>query len=82
MMSGGMMGGMGLWMVLWGLFVLALFVLVVVGIVWLLRTMGAARQAFGRGREEPPLAHLERRYARGEIDRDEFLQRREDLAPH
>lgn len=78
-MIGGM-GGMGLWAVLWGLFALVLLILAVVGIVWLLRTMGEARQASTRSREEAPLTELERRYARGEVDREEFLRRREDLA--
>lgn len=76
----GMMGGMGIGMAAWGLFILALFVLAVVGIVWLLRTMGGARKASPQSHEESPLTELERRYARGEIDREEFLRRREDLS--
>jgi putative membrane protein len=76
----GMMGGMGIGMLAWGLFLLALFVLAVVGIVWLLRTMSQARQSSTQNREESPLTELERRYARGEIDREEFLQRRENLS--
>ncbi len=38
---------------------------------------GRGFRAYGRSRG---LAILERRYARGEIERDEYLQKRQDLA--
>jgi putative membrane protein len=76
----GMMGGMGIGMLAWGLFLLALFVLAVLGIVWLLRTMSGTRNTSAQSRQDSPLTELERRYACGEIDREEFLRRREDLA--
>lgn len=65
------MAGMGL---IW-----ILLLVVLVFVVW--RLAGAN----GRGPGEPPAAKespleiLERRYARGEIDREEFEQRRRDL---
>lgn len=91
---GEMMGGMG-WMMwsawLFGvLFWVAVFVLLVV-VIWKLvggrddgdqRSSSAPRGSEaggGRSGGEPPLAILERRYAAGEIDRDEFLRKREDL---
>lgn len=66
------MGQMGWWMTLWwgfGLVILVLF-------VWLMiRATGGVAP---RG-EETPEQILKRRYARGDIDRDEYLRRLEDL---
>lgn len=66
MMTGWMSG----WMPLWAVLALALVVLSVVAAVRLVR--------------QPPRGSssrdvLDRRYAAGEIGREEFLQRREDL---
>lgn len=61
------------WMGLWWIVGLALLVL----IVW-----AAARAGSSPGSvrtEEPPETTLKRRYARGEIDRDEFDRRLTDL---
>jgi putative membrane protein len=69
---------------------LALCVLVVVGIVLLVRGLwsggegGAAgrgedRPAQGDGAHERALGVLEERYARGEIEREEFFRRKADL---
>ncbi len=44
--------------------------------VWLFRQSGAGR---GRDSEETPLEILEKRYAKGEIDKQEFEQKRRDL---
>jgi putative membrane protein len=58
------------------LFVLVtLLVAVVVGAVLIARTVSGG----GDGGTSGALRILEERYARGEIDRDEFLQRRGDL---
>jgi cytochrome c oxidase cbb3-type subunit 2 len=76
-MGDGMMGGWG-WgfgMALWWLFWIALLVLVVVAIWRLIERPGGR----GGGGEESPLEILKRRYARGEIDRDEFERRKRDL---
>ena len=66
------MGAMGWWMGLWWLFGLA----VVVFLVWLI-----ARTASGSsGRaDETPEQILKRRYARGEIDREEYERRLTDI---
>lgn len=45
------------------------------GTVWLVRTLADD----GRSRRSSALETLEMRYARGEIDRDDYLQRRKDL---
>ena len=65
MMSGWMSG----WMALWAGLALGLSVLAVVATVWLVRHLGGGHRDV-----------LKRRYAAGEISREEFLQRREDLA--
>jgi putative membrane protein len=63
-------------MIIWLLFLVA----IVVAVVWLLRAT-----TLGGGREPPPprravgLDILEERYARGEIDRNEYLQKKQDL---
>lgn len=77
---GGMMGGMGWWMALWGLLGLALLILAVVGAVWLVRNMSGSKRSSGPGPGESAADALERRYARGEIDREEFVRAREDLS--
>lgn len=76
MMHGGGYGGsmMGGWMVLWAALALALLVLAVVATIWLVKHLSDG----GRGSQYERT--LESRYAAGEIDREDFLQRREDLA--
>jgi putative membrane protein len=69
-----MSGFMAGWMALWGLLVLALIVLAVVATVWLVKHLSSS----GSGPDDQRL--LEHRYAAGDIDREEFLQRRDDLA--
>lgn len=73
-MTGGMtMGGP---MMVMGLLVMVLFfALVIAGVVWLVQLQTRGRQ----GRQTDAISQLEWRYARGEIDRDEYLQRRNDL---
>ena len=76
MMDGGMMGG--LW-VLWVLFSLALIALAVTGAVWLVRNMSGSNRN-DDGHQSQPTARdgLDRRYAAGELSRDEYLDRRRD----
>jgi putative membrane protein len=72
-----------------GLFVLLVVVALVVGTIFVVRMLLASRPlTFGRHVGPPPpfhspaLAELDLRYARGEITREEFLQRRADLSGH
>lgn len=60
------------------LLALLVTVVLVVGIVVLARTLGDGSAGPGRTSSDA-LRILEERYARGEIDRDEFIQRRDDL---
>ncbi len=64
----GMGGMMGWWWIFW--------ILVIVGVLWTL-----AKGAGGRatGQEDAPEVILKRRYARGEMSRDEYEQRLTDL---
>ncbi len=79
MMGGGMMGGMGLWMLFWALVGLAVLVLAVVAIIWLVRRTDTPRPGPTTGRETPEEL-LRRRYAAGEIDEDEYERRRAGLS--
>jgi putative membrane protein len=75
-------GGAGAWFML--LFMIVFIAAIVVGIVLLVRALGTGTGA-GTGREEPRSRRddareiLRRRYAAGEIDREEYLRRRQDL---
>lgn len=67
----------GWWMALWMLLFWAGLILLV---VWAVRAVsGEGRGANGAGRSNA-LRILEERFARGEIDRDEFEERRSVLA--
>jgi putative membrane protein len=73
-------GGSWAFMWVWLLFALALLLLTVLGIVWLVRALisdrgGGTRQPVGSAARD----ELDRRYARGELSREEYLQIRQDL---
>ncbi len=78
MMGGGWLIGLGL---------LVLFLLLIGGgialVAWFVGQQGSqkASQGLGQGprREDEALEILRQRYARGEIDREEFERMREDL---
>jgi putative membrane protein len=75
MMSGyGMAGGFGwIFMILW-------WVLIIVGIVALVKWMITSSGGDGRsGGDSKALDILKQRYARGEIDEQEFQKRKRDL---
>ncbi len=95
MMGWGDFGGFGFMGILWMLVMVAFWVMVAVGIALLIKalTSNAGQRtsypsATGQSVVPPPvpatprsdaLRIVEERYARGEIDRDEFLQRKADL---
>lgn len=80
MMSGGMMGSWGMGYGIFGSFLMLLFwALVLAGVVFLIRWLfhdGAVKSPLGY---ETPLDVLKKRYAKGEIDREEFESRKRDL---
>jgi len=77
MMGTGMMGGgMGGWMV----FNMIFWLLLVVGLVFLAAWM-IRKYATGGGRsEETALDILKKRYARGEITREEYEEKKRDIS--
>ena len=81
----GMMGGWGGygWMGPFGMIIwLVVLVLIVLLAAWLIRA--ALHPNLHGTRTEPRsrgLETLEERYARGEINREEYLQKRQDLSP-
>ena len=80
----GMMGGYGygfygpLHMIVW----IIILIVIIAGVVWLVRS-AAAPNAHHVHHIGPPrssgLDVLEERYARGEINRDEYLQKKKDI---
>jgi putative membrane protein len=77
----GMMGGWGygygpFHMIFWFLILIA----IVIGIVWLVRARVPSGAHHLTARRSAGLDVLEERYARGEIGRDEYLQKKKDIA--
>ncbi len=79
MMWGWGYGGWANWMGWLGpLVMIAFWALIIVGGVFLIRFL--VRQGQGRGRDDSPLEILKRRYAQGEISKEEYEEKRRDLA--
>ena len=72
-MMDGMMGG---FMWFWLIFALLVLALLVVGVVWLVRTLAGPSPG---GATSAARQELDLRYARGELTREEYQQRRADL---
>lgn len=77
-------GGFGGWGMGFGIiFMVLLWVLVVVGIAamirWLMLNSGGQGGRPPQPRDRTPLEIVQERYARGEIDREEYEQKRQDL---
>jgi putative membrane protein len=73
-------GGAASWW-LPGLLNLIIIGAVVVGVVWAIeRLRSKPGQEVGSARFEPALDILKKRYARGEIDKEEFEAKRRDLS--
>lgn len=68
-------GGMGLAMIGMSLF----WILVIVAIVAMVKGMLGAQSSAGHWREKTALDILKERYARGEVDKEEFEQKQRDL---
>ena len=80
-MGPGMMGwgyGMG-W--LWHIIMIAFWIAVIVGIIFLIRWLVISAGAGGGAArsEDSALEILKRRYARGEINKEEFEEKKKDL---
>ena len=82
--DGGGFGAFGLiavvWFVLSIAFTVLLVALVILGIRWLIRSLNSSSPAApSPSADDSALAVLRERFARGEIDADEFEQRRRTL---
>ena len=76
----GMMGwGLMSWFGPWGM--ILFWVLIVLLIVWLVKGLGSSKGSTGavKPAEESALGILKRRYARGEINKEEYLEKKKDL---
>lgn len=78
----GMMGGWGYGygyglahMIIWVVILIA----IIIGIVWLVRSLSAKDDRV-LPRRRAGLDVLEERYARGEINREEYLQKKQDMS--
>lgn len=72
------LGWGGMW--LGGLLMIAFWVLIIGGAVWLVMTLARGGQsAFSRPSTQPSLDLLRARYAKGEITKEQFDQMRRDL---
>lgn len=67
--------GMG-WM--GGLFMLIFWVLIIIGVVWLVKYLASSRSCYSN-HPDTPLEILKKRYAKGEIDKKEFEEKKKDL---
>lgn len=63
-----------------GVFMVVFWILVVVGIIFLVRGFGSRSGASGRGEStESALDILKRRYAKGEMNKSEFEEKKKDI---
>ncbi len=74
----GFMGGWG-WGIGGPIFQLLVIVLVIAAVVWFVRTTAWSGSAPGPEHHSRGLDVLQERYARGEISRDEYLQKKRDI---
>ena len=83
MMPGGMMEAMGSWGMGYGFFgwliMLLFWVAIIAGVVLLVRWLIDQGKPKGRPTEESALDILKKRYARGEIDREQFENMKREL---
>lgn len=68
--------GMGFGFIFW----LVILALIFAGVMWFLRSQSDPGSQRSRDRRSTGLDVLEERYARGEIDRDEYLQKKRDMS--
>ncbi len=62
-----------------GGFMWIFWIAIIVDIIFLVKWIVMQSRPGGQQREESPLEILKKRYARGEIDKEEFEQKKKDL---
>jgi len=82
-MGPGMMGDYGGYGMGWfgGIFMIVFWILLIVGLVYLIRWLAISTKGESRGPSggETALEILKKRYARGEINKEEFEEKKKDL---
>ncbi len=76
MMNGGSMMGMMIFMFLFALLLIGLFVLIVVAVV---KWLSGSKMPFSVSDRENALEILKKRYAKGEIGKEQFERMRRDI---
>jgi putative membrane protein len=61
-----------------GIFILIFWVFLIIGVVWVIRYLIGPRTFYSE-RHDMPLEILKKRYAKGEIDKKEFEEKKKDL---
>ncbi|OGT09765.1 MAG: electron transporter RnfE [Gallionellales bacterium RIFCSPHIGHO2_02_FULL_57_16] len=75
-------GGFGGWGMGFGFVLMLLFwILIIFGIVVLIRWLLAQSSPRRGSRDKTPSEIVQERYARGEIDREEYEQKKRDMEP-
>ncbi len=72
-------GGYGGYSFFGSIFMLIFWILIIVGIVAFIRWLIMSRRREYHGHEKTPLDILRERYAKGEIDKEEFEAKKKDL---
>jgi uncharacterized membrane protein len=79
MMNGGMGGMMVFLIIFWLIFGLVLLALAIAALVWLIRALRRQSQPDPARSNLSPQDELNRRYAYGELSREQYLQSKADL---
>ncbi len=80
MMNGGMGGMMAFLIVFWAVFGLVLLALAVAALVWLVQALRRQSETHPARSRPSPDEELNRRYASGELSREQYLQSKADLS--
>ncbi|HEY4673600.1 MAG TPA: SHOCT domain-containing protein [Thermodesulfobacteriota bacterium] len=70
-------GGMGIWMLVNAVFWILVIVGIVLLVVWAVRRVGGGERSKA---EESALEILKKRYARGEITKEEYEEKKRDIS--
>lgn len=79
MMNGGMGSMMAVLVIFWAVFGLVLLALAVAALVWLVRALRRQSDSQQARSRLSPDEELDRRYATGELSREQYLQTKADL---
>lgn len=80
MMHGfGGMGGFGGWGIFNSIFMLAFWILIIVGIIFLIKYL-VTQSGSQKSSSESPLEILKKRYAKGEITKEEFERMKKEIS--